>query len=56
MRVRAIRDCFVGSYRKAGEEFEYEGPKNHHLEPVKAEPPQKAARQQAQKPATEEAE
>jgi len=35
MQVRAIRDCFVGCYRKAGEVFDHNGPKNRHLEPVK---------------------
>jgi hypothetical protein len=34
MEVKAIRDCFVGSYRKAQEEFEYSGPKNTNLQPL----------------------
>jgi hypothetical protein len=36
MRVRAIRDCFVGHHWRQGEEGEYSGPKNKNLEPVKA--------------------
>lgn len=36
MRVRAVRDCFVGHHWKQGEEGEYSGPKNKNLEPVKA--------------------
>jgi len=37
MQVRAKVDCFLadGSYRKAGEVFEYEGAKNQNLEPYK---------------------
>lgn len=34
MRVKAIRDCFVGSYRKADEEFDYSGAKNTNLQPL----------------------
>jgi len=35
-RVRAKRDVYLGEhgYRTAGEEFEYAGPENHHLEAV----------------------
>jgi len=34
--VRAKRDVYLGEhgYRTAGEEFEYTGPANHHLEAV----------------------
>lgn len=46
MLVRALRDCFVGSYHGAGEEFEYDGPKNENLEPVKT-----AKRASSEKPA-----
>ncbi len=37
MQVRALRDCFIegGHYRKAGEVFDYKGPKNENLESVK---------------------
>ncbi|HVW78512.1 MAG TPA: hypothetical protein VHB45_12925 [Alloacidobacterium sp.] len=35
MRVKVLRDCFVGSFRKAGEEFDHEGPPNRHLQPLK---------------------
>ncbi len=40
MWVRAKVDCFPadGSFRKAGEEFEYSGPKNENLAPVKKAP------------------
>lgn len=34
-KVKALRTCFVGSYRSEGEVFDYDGPKNRHLEPVK---------------------
>lgn len=34
MRVKAIRDCFVGRLRKADAEFEYSGPKNTNLQPL----------------------
>ncbi len=34
MRVKAIQTCFVGSYHDAGEEFEYDGPKNENLQPL----------------------
>jgi len=34
MQVKALRDCFVGTYRRAGEEFEFEGPKNTNLQPL----------------------
>ncbi len=38
MQVRAIHDCFVDStFRNAGEEFSYGGPKNKHLEPLDSE-------------------
>lgn len=37
MEVKAIRNCFVdGTLRHEGERFEYSGPKNKNLEPVKA--------------------
>lgn len=42
MQVKALRDCFVGDYRKEGEQFEYNGPKNENLEPVKAKKPEEA--------------
>jgi hypothetical protein len=36
MFVKAIVDCFVdGHLRKAGERFEYKGPKNENLQAVK---------------------
>ena len=37
MWVRAINNTFTvdGHYRKAGEEFEYSGPKNENLKSVK---------------------
>jgi hypothetical protein len=37
MLMRAIRDCYTANdeYRKAGEEFDYKGPKNENLVPVK---------------------
>lgn len=36
MRVRALRDCYVGGLRHERDEFDYSGPKNGNLEPVKA--------------------
>ncbi len=37
MLVKAKVDCFPdGTFRHAGEEFEYSGPKNENLVPVKA--------------------
>lgn len=37
MQVKAVNTCFVdGTYREAGEQFEYTGPKNDNLEPVQA--------------------
>ena len=37
MWMRALRDCYTANqeYRKAGEEFDYKGPKNENLAPVK---------------------
>ena len=38
MIVKATKDCFVDStYRRDGEEFDYKGPKNTNLEPVKSQ-------------------
>ena len=34
MAVRSIRDHFNGSYRKAGEVFDWTGPLHRHIEPV----------------------
>lgn len=34
-KVKALCNCFVDSYHPEGEVFEYDGPKNPHLEPVK---------------------
>lgn len=34
-RVRALQDCYIDQIRRQGEEFEYSGPKNENLEPVK---------------------
>jgi hypothetical protein len=35
-KVKALCNCFVDStFRSEGEVFDYEGPKNPHLEPVK---------------------
>lgn len=44
MEVRAIRDCFVdGSFRHEDEKFDYSGPKNSNLEPVKQQDSKAAA-------------
>ena len=39
MKVRALRDCFPAdnTFHKAGEVFDYVGPKNEHLAQVKKE-------------------
>jgi hypothetical protein len=50
MRVRAIRDCFVGHHWRQGEEGEYEGPKNKHLETVKTAKPEVVKAVKALKP------
>jgi len=39
----------VGSYHKEGEEFEYSGPKNKNLEPVKQAKPEAAIKEPAMK-------
>jgi hypothetical protein len=37
MLVKALRKCFVGgNFRVADEQFDYTGPKNTNLAPVKA--------------------
>lgn len=38
MLVKAVRDHFDGVFRKAGEEFEYNGKPHEHLVPVKRQP------------------
>jgi len=41
---RAIRLCFVdASLRKEGDVFEYNGPENHHLEPLEPAKPKAEA-------------
>lgn len=37
-KVRALRDCYVDRLRREGDVFEYSGPKNPNLEPVKNAP------------------
>ena len=34
MRVKALADHFDGSFRKAGEEFEYSGELHAHIQPL----------------------
>lgn len=51
MRVKAIRDCFVGSYRKTDEEFDYSGAENRNLRPLGgAKWPKQASATQVTKP------
>ncbi len=42
MEVKAIRTCFVGSYRETGEQFDYDGPMNTNLQPLSGKWPSKA--------------
>ena len=39
MKVRALKDCFTSdaTFHKAGEVFDYAGPKNEHLVQLKKE-------------------
>ncbi len=48
MRVRALCDCFVDRLWKKGEEGEYSGPKNDHLEPIKAPKPETVTQEAAE--------
>lgn len=40
MQVKVLNDCFLadGTYRKKNEQFEYTGPKNENLQPLKKAP------------------
>jgi hypothetical protein len=53
MRVRSLRDHYDGSYRKAGDEFEYTGKLHEHIEKVKPGQAQEAEPQDGTEPAAE---
>lgn len=51
MQVKVLRDCFVDKYYTEGTEDDYEGPPNHHLEPIDKSEKAKWAKALAPKPA-----